>query len=148
MRKLGLLLILLLPPVLGLALEKASPEAMRRRATSTLDENSARPLYLFAMRGRPDPFIPFFFTSIRREKIGMAISELSFTGFVGAGPDAVALFSHRASGTTYTLKGSQLYSTENVPLEDVRGRVLPSREVRLQQGNRAIIFSTFKGRSR
>jgi hypothetical protein len=131
------------------AMEKASPEDRRRRQTSTLEEYSARPLYLFSLRGRPDPFVIFPYRQAAiKAPAKPSITELALTGYIGSGSEAVALFVHRLSRTNYTLRGSRLFTPDNKVVEDVRGKVLPNREVSLQQGDKSLVFSSFQARSR
>ena len=133
----------------ALALEKASPEDRRRRQTSTLEEYSTRPLYLFSLRGRQDPFVPFSYQQgAKKGPVKPAITELALTGFIGSGAEVVALFVHRLSRTNYTLRGSRLFTPENKVVEDIRGKVLSNRDVSLQQGDKSLVFSAFQARSR
>lgn len=140
--------------ILGLALacpaglsaaEKAGAEITQGRATSSLQEISNKPLYIYSARGRRDPFstsLDLSATALPTQEL--SVTELRLVGFMEASGVKVALFRHRNVGTTYTFRQGKLFTPENVAVENVVGRLQKGNEVLLVQGERKVLFSPFK----
>jgi hypothetical protein len=128
------------------AMEKASAKTLRERPTSTLEQVSAKPLFLFSMRGRLDPFMAYALLTNTAQTDVFNISQLRFNGLVEVQGTPVALFQDNA-GKAFVLKGEQLMAPDGRPVEGIRGRVGADSEVALEQGERKIKF-TAKRRSK
>lgn len=130
------------------ALEKASAKVAGQRTTSNLSEISTRPLVIYAIRGRRDPFVPDLeaTTDSAKANQNLSISELKLVGFMESRGNKVALFRHQHFGTTYSLKSGQLFSPEELPLPGVSGQLESKGDVTLVQGERRVVFSSFKSR--
>jgi hypothetical protein len=147
MKRLSLMLLsLALAAPLGA--EKAGPEITQNRATSNLQEISKKPLYVYTSRGRRDPFVfqdldggPSDSAATRSV---LSVAELRLVGFIGEGSGRLALFKQGNSGVTYTLKLGHLYSPEGVQVPNVRGSIQKDDQVLLKQGERDVVFSSFK----
>ncbi len=141
-RAMALMMALACLAGLALAAEKAPGEITQDRATSALTEISTKPLYVYTARGRPDPFVnPAGATATARTNLEFSISELRLVGFMEAGGSKVALFRHRHQGTTYTFRQGKLFAPENLPVENVTGKLQKGNEVLLVQGERRVVFN-------
>lgn len=123
------------------AIERTSAEASRLRQTSTLDQVSVKPLLLFGMRERQDPFMAYALVTVTASTEHFNIANITFSGLVQVQDMPVALFKDNG-GQTYTLKGTQLHGPDNQRMAGVRGRVTAEKDVLLEQGERKIVFST------
>ena len=134
-------LILLLLAAAAPALEKASAQASRQRRTSTLEQVTTKPLILFNMRQRQDPFMAYSLVTTTASTEFFTIASLAFSGLIEMEGAQVALFRDNQD-RTYTLKGSILYGPENKPLTGIRGRVTEDKKVLLEQGERRLLYSS------
>jgi hypothetical protein len=125
------------------ALEKASPQAVHERRTADADEVSLKPVFLFDMRGRKDPFVPYGLMTATAKTEGLDIREMTFGGLLQVRDQRVALF--QALGKHYTLKGGLLYGPDGSQVPGIHGRVVKQGvddgQVLLQQGEQRLIFS-------
>ncbi|MGH7441618.1 MAG: hypothetical protein ACREKE_02975 [bacterium] len=124
------------------ALETASPDMIRSRHTGTLDEASLKPLFLFSMRGRRDPFMPGSLLFLA-QPVAMDISGLGFSGILVVRGHAVALFTD-GSGKPYVLRSGTLYDPQDRAVAGIRGAVTEHSkgfEAVLSQGERTLSFS-------
>jgi hypothetical protein len=129
------------------ALERPSAQSSRARGTATLDQVSIKPLVLFNMRGRKDPFMAYVLLTTTASTEYFTIAGLAYSGLLDVEGVTVALFRDN-SGNTYSLKGSFLYGPDNVPLSGVRGRILAGKKVLLEQGERRLIYSSISSSKR
>jgi hypothetical protein len=136
-------LILALAPGALPALEKASPEAVHERRTADADQVSLKPVFLFDMRGRKDPFVPYALMTATAKVAGLDIREMQFGGLLQVRDQRVALF--QALGVHYTLKGGKLYGPDGALIPGVHGRVVKQGvdegQVLLEQGEQHLLFS-------
>jgi hypothetical protein len=125
------------------ALEKAGPDFQRERQTSTVTEISAKPLFIYSVRGRRDPFTYDISanTSTAAASASFAIAALELTGFIGQGPTKTALFYNIFRFTTYQFRSGLLYSPEGAPIADVSGVYQGNDKVVLTQGESSIMFT-------
>lgn len=138
----GLLVSLCPAPVW--ALEKATAEMVRDELTSTVDAPSLKPLFLFDMRGRKDPFLayPLLTNSVGTPKT-FDINGLMFSGTIEVGGQTAALFSDD-TGKAYSLRGNSLYDPQDKAVPGVHGGIVESgenNEVVLTQGDSKLTFS-------
>jgi len=122
------------------ALEKASAKTVRERPTSTLEQVSAKPLFIFSMRGRPDPFMAYALLTNTAQTLAFSIAQLRFNGLVGVQDRSVALFQDN-NGKAFVLKNDRLYSPDGKVVEGVRGRVGADMVVVLEQGEKKITYT-------
>lgn len=146
-RSLLLILLMLLATRAALAVEKAGPKVLGAREVSTLEQYSTRPLYIYNPNGRPDPFVADF-TIAPAVSSKFSITELRLNGVIESAHGRMALFSHGGLRATLTLRGSKFYSPEGVEIKDVQGRILPDGTVRLQQGEKKIVFNLYSAAER
>jgi hypothetical protein len=126
------------------ALEKASAQMVRDELTSTVDAPSLKPLFLFDMRGRKDPFLayPLLTNSVGTPK-SFDINGLVFSGTIEVGGQTAALFSDD-TGKAYSLRGNGLYDPQDRSVPGVHGGIVESgenNEVILTQGDSKLTFS-------
>ena len=130
-----------------LASEKAGPEITQGRPTSALLEISKKPLYVYSVRGRRDPFL---FQDevdpkvVKAQSGDFSVTELRLVGFIESGNDRIALFKQGNQGNTFTLRLGRLYSPEGVQIPNVKGSIQGNAEVYLTQGERKVVFNSFK----
>lgn len=129
------------------ALERASAKTVNERPTSTLEQVSAKPLFVFSMRGRPDPFMAYALISNTAQMDFFNISMLRFNGVVEVQGRPVALFQDN-SGKAFVLKGDRLYKPDNLAVDGVRGHIGADMEVALEQGERKIKFTAKRASKR
>jgi Tfp pilus assembly protein PilP len=151
MKRLGLSLAIVLlalgAPGLLTASEKAGPEITQGRPTSALLEISKKPLYVYSVRGRRDPFVfqgevdP---RAIKAQSGEFSVAELRLVGFIESGNEKMALFKQGNQGNTFTLRSGRLYSPESVQIVNVKGNIQANGEVHLTQGERKVVFNSFK----
>ena len=126
------------------ALEKASPQMERDRPTSDANAVSLKPLIVFSLRGRNDPFMPYaVVTNIVKTRV-FDISELVFSGTIEVDGKKAALFLG-AGSKTYFLRGSSLYDPQNQPVQGIRGSIIESgdgNDVYLVQGERKLSYTS------
>lgn len=141
-RTLLFILALGLLPSLGMALERASADAVRDSRTSALEEASLKPVMLFSMRGRHDPFMGYALLTTTAATDKLSIADLTYSGLLEVDGSAAALF-RDASQRTYSLRGTSLIGPDNNAIEGIRGRITEGKDrvVTLEQGERRIIFS-------
>jgi hypothetical protein len=145
MTRRGVILALSLLAAPLFAAEKPAPEVSRQRATSRPSEISNRPLFIYTVRGRFDPFLP---GDLQKRKVevnsrNVDISDLILAGFTEIDGLTTALFKHRNSLRTFSLKSGRLFSPDNTQITDIQGRVASDRRVTLRQGDRQLVFSNF-----
>lgn len=129
------------------ALEKASAQTVRERSTSSLEQVSSKPLFVFSMRGRPDPFMAYGLMTGTARVDAFSISLLRFNGLVEVQGRSVALFQDTA-GKAYVLKGDRLHAPDGRLQEGVRGRIGADMQVTLEQGERRINFTAKRASKR
>jgi len=128
-----------------MAAEKPAPEVSRARATSRPSEISTRPLFVYSSRGRFDPFLP---GDLQKRQVetgsrNVDISDLILAGFTQIDGLTTALFKHRHTLKTFSLKSGKLFSPESTQVIDIQGRMDTDRKVTLRQGDRQLVFSNF-----
>ena len=125
------------------ALEKASPQAVHERRTADAEQVSLKPVFLFDMRGRKDPFVPYGLMTATAKVDGLDIREMGFGGLLQVREQRVALFT--ALGKHYTLKGGKLYGPDGAVIAGIHGRVVKQTvddgQVLLEQGEQRLLFS-------
>jgi hypothetical protein len=135
-------LLVVMNPLALRATEKGGPEIQNQRQTSTIDEISIKPLFLYSSRGRRDPFT--FDMSLNNNSAkasrDFSISSLSLVGFFGEWPNQTALFVSVWRQTTYKFRGGRLFSPEGVPVADVTGFYKSKGSISLTQGESSILF--------
>jgi hypothetical protein len=141
----ALLVLTLLAAGLG-ALERSSPEG---EASGPVDRrpSTLRPLVVFNMRGRRDPFA----TTTLWDPAGagpVSISDLQLKGVIQVGGQMTALFVDSSDRASFTLRGSRLFGANDKPLAGVSGRFTGPKEVRLQQGELSLNFSALRAPKR
>lgn len=137
-------LVFLMLMVLGAAVgaeERLSAQASRDKQTSTLEQVSTKPLLLFGMRGRLDPFMAYAMLTTTASVEHFSIANLTYSGIVQVQDESVALFRDN-QGRTFTLKGAFLHGPENQRMAGVRGRLSPEKDVSLEQGEKRIVYSS------
>jgi|SRR5665213_364907 len=137
-------ILLLTASAPAMALEMASAQMERERSTSALGSVSLKPLFLFDMRGRRDPFMAYaLLTNSVPAGKAFDINELVFSGIVAVDGKTAALFSGDG-GKTYFLRGASLFDPGDKVIPGVRGNFAESGandEVILAQGDRKLSFS-------
>lgn len=124
------------------ALETSSPDLARGNRLGAPGEPTLKPLFLFSMRGRRDPFVPYARLGVPATD-GGDIDGLQFAGTLGVGGSRVALFMDSV-GKTYTLRGGRLYDPEDRPVAGVRGALAPKGapyKATLSEGEHTLSFS-------
>ncbi len=143
MRAAAAFLMLALAPGALAALEKAPPQAVHERRTADAEQVSLKPVFLFDMRGRKDPFVPYAVMTATAKTGGLDIREMKFGGLLQVRDQRVALF--LALGMHYTLKGGKLYGPDGALVPGVHGRVVKQGvddgQVLLEQGEQRLLFS-------
>jgi hypothetical protein len=139
MRSLLLLLALSLA-VPAAAVERASAKASRERPSATLDQVSIKPLLIFSMRDRPDPFMSYALLTVTASTQFFNIANLFYSGMLQVDGAKVALFKD-TQGQSYSLKGAGLYGPDGQSLAGVRGRISPAGQVQLEQGEKKINYT-------
>ncbi|HTB21674.1 MAG TPA: hypothetical protein VK914_03095 [bacterium] len=139
-------LALILAAVGGLkALERASAEMLRDAETSTQDEASLKPLFLFAMRGRGDPFMPYPVLGTAATPVkAFDINALVFSGTLEVQGQLAALFMDDRN-RTYFLRGNCLYDPADKVVPGVHGSIAQTdtdNEVTLTQGGSKLAFTS------
>ncbi len=150
------LVTLLLISSRSIAIEKVGPGVLQGRKISTLNEYSKLPLYVYTTREcNCDPFLVDFSIGDDGSRgkgalrsAAVSITELRLSGVINGSAGRIALFSHGALHSTLTLKGSRLFSSEGQQIKDVQGRILSDGTVRLQQGEKKIIYSLYSAAQR
>jgi hypothetical protein len=126
------------------ALEKASAQMERERATSTADAVSLKPLFLFDMRGRNDPFMAYpLLTNAVAAGVSFDINDLVFAGMIEVDGKSVALFTEQG-GKTYLLRGNSLYDPQDKVVDGIRGNIVESdtnNDVVLVQGEHKLHYT-------
>lgn len=144
--KCWLLLLWMLAPAAGLlALEKPSAKAVDGRLTADADQVSLKPVFLFSMRGRRDPFVPYPLLTATAQNTALDLSQLTYKGLVEVHGEALAFF-QSTDRKPYILRGSHLEAADGSTVEGIHGRVrhgAESGDVILEQGERKLVF-TFK----
>lgn len=124
------------------ALENPGPDLEAERATSSAKEISLKPLFLFSMRDRRDPFT---YDISDADALGanrdFSISALKLAGFIGEGNGRVALFQNIWNSTTYKFRAGHLYTDAGGLVADVSGDIVSGDRVHLLQGESSIIFN-------
>jgi hypothetical protein len=123
------------------AVERSSAEVSRSNRTSSLDEASIKPLLLFSMRGRQDPFMAYALMTTTAKTESLSITGLTFSGLLEVGGSVVALF-RDGQGRSYSQKGSFLFGPDGAAIEGVRGSIAADKTVTLEQGERRINYSS------
>lgn len=126
------------------AIEKASAEMERERSTSAIEAVSLKPLILFSMRGRGDPFMAYSVLTNLPPSKSFDIGDLVFTGIVDVDGKVAALF--KGSGSkTYFLRGNTLYDPQDKAVQGIRGSVVvtdAADDVVLVQGERKLAYTS------
>jgi hypothetical protein len=103
-----------------------------------------KPLHLFSMRGRRDPFRDTALWS----PAGAAdfnISGLMLKGFIEVDGQSIALFVSIYDRAAYTLRGGQLFGANQKAVPGVVGRIISKgKEARLRQGELSLTFSALR----
>lgn len=123
-----------------LAVETSSAEASRDRQTSSLEQVTTKPLMLFVMRQRPDPFMAYALMTVTASADYFNIANLSFSGLIEMEGVTVALFKDNHD-QTYTCKGAGLYGPSGQRMPDVKARIGADKAVLLEQGEKKIVYS-------
>ena len=114
----------------------------QEKNTSNLGDLSTKPLKIYSARGRRDPFVASFISTVQPQTENLKITALVFVGFVSSRDQQIALFRTSAGGQqTLTLRAGSLYGSGNKPVANVSGRILDSKRVLLKQGEEKITFS-------
>ena len=142
-----LLCLAALPALSDTGMEKAGPDVSGGKPTSSLADISQKPLYVYTIRGRRDPFV--FYEDIdpgrvKEQSSEFTVTELRLVGFIDSGGSKVALFKQGNSGTTYTMRSGRLYSPGDVEMTNVKGEVMKNGQVLLTQGERKVMFNSFR----
>ena len=124
------------------ALERGSAAASRQSQTSALEDASLKPVMLFSMRGRHDPFMAYSLLTTTALTDQLSISDLTYSGLLEVEGSAAALF-RDTSQRSYSLRGSSLIGPDNSAVAGIRGRISEGKDrvVTLEQGERRIVFS-------
>lgn len=129
-----------------MAVERSSADVSQaRQADQRL--SMLKPRYLFNMRGRHDPFVNVNRWAPAGSNI-FNISSLDFKGMIEVDGQASALFVSINDKAIYTLRGSQLFGSNDKALAGVSGRILNEKEVRLRQGEMTLNFSALRAPKR
>ena len=127
-------------------LEGSSPDLEQDRRVEQR-ASVLKPAHVFSMRGRRDPFSnPSQWQTAGTHIFN--ISGLAFKGLVEVDGHSTALFLSVNDRSLFTLRGSQLYGSNNRVMAGVSGRILNSNEVRLRQGESSITFSALRSAKR
>jgi hypothetical protein len=140
---LAALLLALLAAGSAPALEKVSAQTQRERTTSDVEAVSLKPLILFSMRGRGDPFMAYPVLTVIAPVKFLDINDLVFSGTIDVDGKIVALFKGTA-GKTYFLRGTSLIDPQDKVVDGIRGRIIEgqdSNDVILVQGERKLSYT-------
>jgi hypothetical protein len=128
-----------------LALERITPEMLRASKTSGTGAASLKPLFLFDMRGRGDPFMPYpVLGSAATPVKAFDINALVFTGTLEVDGQLAALFTDDRN-RTYFLRGNLLYDPADKVVPGVHGSMSQTEtdnEVTLTQGGSKLAFTS------
>lgn len=150
LRFLALLFAATLSASTAFAVEKASAEVLRERQTSNQDQVSLKPLVLFSMRGRSDPFMAYPMMTTTASADIFSIVSLTYNGVVEVESNLVALF-RDMGGHAYTLKVDRLFGPDGKVVPGVRGRIVEAaggRDVMLEQGEHKINYTANRASKR
>jgi hypothetical protein len=132
------------------AMEKASAQMERERPTSAPDAVSLKPLALFSMRGRPDPFMAYpILTNITPVKL-FDVDDLTYSGTLEVDGKVVGMF-NGTGGKTYLVRGSKLYDPQNKPVDGIRCAISEHDDMNsvvLLQGERKLVFTSKRASKR
>jgi hypothetical protein len=153
MRSLALILAaaaLALASVKAPALEKQPADQLDSKETSAPEQVSLKPVFLFGMRGRSDPFVAYPTMTSTAKVVALNISELVFKGLLEMRGQELALF--QFARKTFVLKAGTLLGVDGEPVPGISGSVDPDRtegiRVTLVQGERKLTFSAKRSSKR
>jgi len=97
---------------------------------------------VYSTRGRRDPFTFDISLPGSPEAAGgnFHISALKLVGFLGVGQARTALFQDVFKRTSYRFSQGQLFSPEGIVMSNVKGSILPDKNVNLVQGESSILY--------
>jgi hypothetical protein len=124
------------------ALERSSPDMDQERQADQR-VSVLKPLHLFSMRGRHDPFV----NVTGWQSAGSAafnITSLLFKGLMEVDGQGSALFTNSTDKAIFILRGNQLFGTNDRLIPGVTGRILNQKEVRLRQGELTLTYSALR----
>jgi len=149
----GLLLAaacLALLPAAAPALEKQPASEVGSRETAPADQVSLKPVFLFGMRGRRDPFVAYAAMTTNAKVSALNISELVFKGLMEMRGQTSALFQY--GRLTFVLKAGSLLGVDGLPVPGIEGSVADDRHsgirVTLVQGERKITYAAKRSSKR
>jgi hypothetical protein len=152
-RALGLILAaawMALGPARAQALEKQAPAQVDIKETAEADQVSLKPVFLFSMRGRVDPFVAYPVMTATAKVDALNISQLTFKGLLGMRGQELALF--QFNRLTFVLKAGKLIGVDGQPVEGIAGGVDNDHNngirVTLVQGERKLTFSAKRSSKR
>jgi hypothetical protein len=128
------------------ALERSSSDSVQARQVEQR-VSVLKPLYLFNMRGRKDPFANVNSWQPAGSNI-FSISGLDFKGLMEVDGQSSALFVSVNDKAVFTLRGSRLFGSNDKAVAGVSGRIMNEKEVRLRQGEITLNFSALRAPKR
>jgi|GEM_PF-2079720 hypothetical protein len=153
MRRPGLFLaaaLLLLAPSAARAVEKQAATEVETRETAEAGQVSLKPVFLFNMRGRPDPFVAYPAMTATAKVPALNIAQLVFKGLMEMRGQQLALF--QFGRLTYVLKAGSLLGVDGAAVPGIGGSVDAGRgdgtRVTLVQGERKLTYSARRSSKR
>ena len=132
------------------ALEKQPASQVNSKVTAPAEQVSLKPVFLFGMRGRPDPFVAYPTMTSTAKVAALNISELIFKGLLEMRGQELALF--QFGRLTFVLKAGALVGVDGDIVPGISGAVDPDRSngirVTLVQGERKLTFSAKRSSKR
>lgn len=132
------------------ALEKQAATQIETKETAEADQVSLKPVFLFGMRGRPDPFVAYPTMTATAGVAELNISQLVFKGLLEMRGQELALF--QFGRKTFVLKAGRLLGVDGQPVPGIQGGVDADRHdgirVTLVQGERKLTYASKRSSKR
>jgi hypothetical protein len=140
----------LLGPATAQALEKQAAAQVETRETAQAEQVSLKPVFLFNMRGRPDPFVAYPAMTATAKVPALNIAQLVFKGLMEMRGQQLALF--QFGRLTFVLKAGSLLGVDGAPVSGIGGSVDDDHgggtRVTLVQGERKLTYAARRSSKR
>jgi hypothetical protein len=132
------------------ALEKQAASQVDSKETAAAEQVSLKPVFMFGMRGRPDPFVAYPSMTATARVAALNITQLTFKGLLGMRGQQLALF--QFGRLTFVLKAGNLLGVDGQQVPGIAGHVDGDQadgiRVTLVQGERKLTFSAKRSSKR
>jgi hypothetical protein len=137
-------------PAAAIALEKQAAAQVGSRETAPAEQVSLKPVFLFGMRGRRDPFVAYPAMTATAKVAALDISQLVFKGMLGMRGQSLSLF--QFGRLTFVLKAGHLLGVDGQPVPGISGSVdgdgRSGIRVTLVQGERKLTYAAKRSSKR